>query len=253
MPVHDWTRVHAGTFQHFHNAWITHLAEALNGGILPRGYYAMSEQHAGLLIPDVLTLRVPEETAEESADDGGGLAIAEAPPKVAKRLIASPEATYRLLRRTLAIRHVSHDRVVALLEIVSPANKDRESSVDDIADKIDWALRYGCHVLLVDLLPPGTYDPRGIHGAIWDRYGSPSEDEISTEKPLTLSAYVAQRLAEAYVERMAVGDKLPGMPLFLRSDAYVNVPLEGTYGTAHCGLPLHLREILDGRRAPETG
>ena len=36
MPVHDWTRVQAGTFHHFHCAWITHLAEALNGGSCQR-------------------------------------------------------------------------------------------------------------------------------------------------------------------------------------------------------------------------
>ncbi|HEV3255720.1 MAG TPA: DUF4058 family protein, partial [Gemmataceae bacterium] len=47
MPVHDWTRVNAGAFHDFHSAWIIHLKEALNGGLLPEGYYAMAEQHAG--------------------------------------------------------------------------------------------------------------------------------------------------------------------------------------------------------------
>ena len=46
MPVHDWTKVNAGTFYDFHTGWITHLKEALNGGLLPDGYYAMSE-HIG--------------------------------------------------------------------------------------------------------------------------------------------------------------------------------------------------------------
>ncbi len=32
MPVHDGTRVDAGVFHSFHNAWITHLAETLNKG-----------------------------------------------------------------------------------------------------------------------------------------------------------------------------------------------------------------------------
>jgi hypothetical protein len=45
MPIHDWTRVQAGTFHHFHCAWITHMAEALNEGILPAGFYVMAEQH----------------------------------------------------------------------------------------------------------------------------------------------------------------------------------------------------------------
>lgn len=54
MPVHDWSRVKAGIFHDFHNAWITHLKEALNGGLLPEGYYALSEQHVGRVITDIL-------------------------------------------------------------------------------------------------------------------------------------------------------------------------------------------------------
>jgi len=54
MPLHDWTRVDAGTFHHFHSIWITHLSEWLNGGALPEGYYALAEQHAGLMVGDVL-------------------------------------------------------------------------------------------------------------------------------------------------------------------------------------------------------
>lgn len=40
MPVHDWTRVNTGTFHDFHSAWITHLRDALNGGLLPRVLHA---------------------------------------------------------------------------------------------------------------------------------------------------------------------------------------------------------------------
>ena len=43
MPAHDWTRVGAGILHHFHNAWITEIANALNGGVLPPEYYALSE------------------------------------------------------------------------------------------------------------------------------------------------------------------------------------------------------------------
>lgn len=34
MAVHDWSRVKPGIFHDFHNAWITHLKETLNGGLL---------------------------------------------------------------------------------------------------------------------------------------------------------------------------------------------------------------------------
>ena len=44
MPIHDWTKVDAGIFHHFHNGWITRLSDALNDGLLPKGYYALAEQ-----------------------------------------------------------------------------------------------------------------------------------------------------------------------------------------------------------------
>ena len=56
MPTHDWSRVSAGTFHDFHGGWIVELRNALNGGILPAGYYAMAEQVAQDEDPDVLAL-----------------------------------------------------------------------------------------------------------------------------------------------------------------------------------------------------
>jgi hypothetical protein len=63
MPVHDWTRVKAGIFHDFHNAWITHLKETPNAGLLPTGYYALGEQHAGRIVTDILTLHEDERVA----------------------------------------------------------------------------------------------------------------------------------------------------------------------------------------------
>src|SRR4051794_39558080 len=59
MPVHDWTRVEAGVFHDFHNCWLADLRNRLNGSILPEGHYAMTEQHAGASIADILTLHPP--------------------------------------------------------------------------------------------------------------------------------------------------------------------------------------------------
>jgi len=46
MPIHDWTRVPAGTCHFFHQRWISALADALNAGGLPEGYFAMSIDRA---------------------------------------------------------------------------------------------------------------------------------------------------------------------------------------------------------------
>ena len=243
MPVHDWTRVDAGTFHAFHLAWITHLSEALNGGLLPNGYYAMAEQHGGRLVGDILTLRSPPSVAAPPGGNGG-LAVADAPPRVRHRLTVSSAA--RELRRTLAIRHVTSDRIVALLEMVAPANKDRPLSVEQFANKAEMALRQGVHVVVADLFPPGPHDPQGMHGAIWERFDE-APCLLPPDEPLTLVSYLALRMPEACLEHLAVGSTLVEMPLFLDLDCYIDLPLESTYMTAYRGMPARWRLVLEGQ------
>src|SRR5262249_13366021 len=131
MPVHDWTRVDAGIFHDFHQAWNAELRGALNSGLLPPDYYALIEQHAGRLIPDLLTLHV-RARRPPPPPPAGGMAVAKVRPKIRRRLTAP----VRPSRRTVAIRHVSGHRLVALVEIVSPANKDRAESVPAFTDKV---------------------------------------------------------------------------------------------------------------------
>lgn len=243
MPVHDWTPVDAGTFHAFHTALITHLSEALNDGLLPAGYYALPEQHGGRLIADVLTLQVPPAAPPPAGE--GGVAVAETPPRVNRKLSLSPAA--RGSQRTLAIRHVSGHRIVALVEITSPANKDRAAHVAQFADKAEMAFWHGINLLLVDLFPPGPHDPQGMRGAIWERF----DDEpyvLPPNEPLTLGSYVAGPSPVVYLEHLAVGSPLVEMPLFLNPDRYINVPLEPTYLAAYRGMPAFWRGVLEGRQ-----
>src|SRR5438105_328181 len=90
MPAHDWTRVTAGTFHAFHLAWIAEIQRSLNGGLLPEGYYALAEQVAGEIFPDVLMLQQSGDGKEASGHresfGGGGsaavLAVAQSPSRV---------------------------------------------------------------------------------------------------------------------------------------------------------------------------
>ncbi|MCY2962340.1 MAG: DUF4058 domain-containing protein, partial [Planctomycetota bacterium] len=94
MPIHDWTRVDAGIFHDFHHAWIFEIKRTLNRGILPADYYAMAVQVAGGLGPDVLSLPRNDEgpaqgqSGRESGD--GGVALADAPPRVAFHMVDEP-------------------------------------------------------------------------------------------------------------------------------------------------------------------
>jgi Protein of unknown function (DUF4058) len=251
MPIHDWTRVEAGIFHDFHTVWIAALRSSLNDGLLPEGYYALAEQHAGRAIADVLTLHTsPEPPGPEwSPPASGGIAVAEAPPRVWRRQTVEPSTRGR--RRSVAIRHVSGHRLIALIEIVSPANKDRSQHVEELAHKAVAALERGVHVLLIDLFPPGLHDPAGIHGSIvqaLDEYAA--SYVLPSEAPLTLASYVAGTRVEIYLEHLAVGALMVEMPLFLRPDRYVNVPLEATYQAAYRGFPEFWRAVIEGR-SPE--
>lgn len=252
MPVHDWPRVDAGVFHAFHMGWNWQLQEALNGGLLPPDYYSLVEQQtvrededASRRVADLLTLHASPSRGGFAPLPAiqGGLALAEAPPKVRHRATREPD--YHAQRRTLAIRHVSGHRLVAVVEIVSPANKDRIRHVGQLVSKIEAFLDAGVHVLLVDLFPPGVYDPHGIHGAI-GRWIDPSGGtyQSRSDEPLTLASYRAAETTEAFFEHLAVGQGLPEMPLFFDLERYVNVPLETTYDAAFAAMPQFWREQL---------
>jgi hypothetical protein len=148
----------------------------------------------------------------------------------------------------LTIRHVSDHRIVALLEIIAPGNKDRTSCVEDFVEKVESALERVVHVLVADLFPPGKHDPQGIHGAIWMRYGA-EDYVVPSEQRLTLVSYRADGVGvEAYVEHLTVGDPLAEMPMFLNSDFYINIPLEVTYQEAYRGVPAFWRDVLEGKQ-----
>src|SRR5262245_40075430 len=128
MPVHDWTRVEAGIFHHFHHTWIDEISRVLNRGLLPPDHYALAEQIAGGLGPDVLTLQAPingpglPRPGERPVSRGGTVTIDAAPPRV--WLHAKPEIdVYAAKAKVIAIRHTRNHRVVAIVEIVSPGNK----------------------------------------------------------------------------------------------------------------------------------
>lgn len=258
MPIHDWTRVEAGIFHHFHHEWISTISRALNAGVLPADFYALAEQVAGGFGPDVLTLEhlrsEPARAGEDespgpSSGGNGGIALATSPPKT--RFTATSETeTYARRRSRIAVRHTSGDQVVAVIEIVSPGNKARRHALAAFVEKALEFLDAGIHLLIVDLFPPGRLDPQGIHGAIWSEIEA-DDFQLPPDGPLTLVAYSAGLLKQAFIEPIAPGATLPVMPLFLDPNGYVPVPLEETYQSAFEAVPTRWREEIG--RLPKQG
>jgi len=238
MPMHDWKKVEAAIFHAFHHDWITAIGQALNAGLLPADYYALPEQVAAGFGPDVLTLQT-----QPPGDPAGAVTATQPRPKT--RYTAETAAEfYRREKSSIVVRHVSGDRMVAVLEIVSPGNKSTREGFRAFVNKACDLLENGIHLLLVDPFPPTKRDPEGIHSAIW---GEVTDDLFvpPVDKPLTLFAYETGPTTRAYIEPIAVGDALADMPLFLEPDHYVAVPFEATYMAALSAMPLRWRRVLE--------
>lgn len=238
MPIHDWTRMEPGDFHHFHQAWITYIADHLNGGVLPPEFMALSEQVTGRPIPDVVTPQT-----RNTQGSAGGVGLAPAPAPSARVVQKLERINYARRKDRVVIRH-GRGRVVAIIELVSPGNKDSRNAIRSFVEKAAEILNQGIHLVVVDLFPPTPRDPQGIHKAIWDEFGEMPFDFLP-DKPLTVASYIGGDLPTAYVESVGLGDPLPSIPLFLTEYDYEPCPLEATYMEAWAVFPAMLKELMD--------
>jgi hypothetical protein len=243
MPIHDWSRKPPGLFHHFHQRWAVSICDALNAGHLPQGFYALLDQRAAGVVPDVITLEMQPTNGGRHVSRGG-IAVADAPPKTWFTSQASDEDIYAAKADRIAIYHPMGD-VVAIIEIVSPGNKNSRHAIRSFVEKTIDFLGQGVHVLIIDLFPPSARDPHGIHKVIWDDIWE-EPFELPPGKPLTLAAYSAGIPKKTFVEPVAVGDPLPDMPVFLDSATYILAPLEPTYLATWKTCPQPLRELISG-------
>ncbi|MCI0681045.1 MAG: DUF4058 family protein [Gemmataceae bacterium] len=247
MPIHDWTRIPAGLFHDFHQTWSIQLKIALNSGILPKGLAALVEQRAGTKVLDVLAIESRSGARRRQDDNSSGLLTLERP--TATITYRTTNEIYAGRANRIVIKH-HLGRTVAVIEILSPGNKDSRAAVRDFVDKTIDFLRAGIHVLIVDLFPPSPRDPLGMHKLIWDEISDepfafpPGKDRI-------LASYETGPEKSAFVEPIAVGDAMPDMPLFVTEGIHIKVPLEPTYQSAWQACPEALQEAVVTGVIPE--
>ncbi len=233
MPLHDWTRVPDNVFHDLHTSWSVILKRTLNQRLLPEGYLARTEEYAGPYQTDVLTLEV-----------GAGLATpreeAVAPEPTAT--IAPPRFATRRQRR-VTVFSAADERRVAVIEVVSPGNKDSQARAGWFEAKLGDYLAAGLHLALIDLLP-ATGPAPGIAAAVARELGAaeavPAEGRAATsfERRLTPDE------VRVYHRGLVLGSGLPPLPLFLEPGLHVELPLEETYDEAVASLPRRDRERL---------
>ena len=164
MPMHDWSRVPAGLFHHFHQHWSIEIAATLNRGRLPKGVAALVEQRSGPKESDVLAIESRGRPRPGFNDDP---AIATMTPPVTRFVSRTTKQIYATRANLIVLKH-HLGRTIAVIEIVSPVKKDSRAALRDLVDKTIEFLRAGIHVLAIDLFPPTPRDPLGIHKVIWD-------------------------------------------------------------------------------------
>jgi len=242
MPIHDWSKVPAGDFHHFHQCWSAEIANQLNRGRLPKGYEAKVEQKTIGSEPVVVAVS----TGRFSADNGSGSGTAtliRPMAAVSQRVQDSDSRAYAKKANRIAIRH-GRGQLVAAIEIVSPGNKDARVPFNEFVDKVVKFLHAGVHFVVVDLFPPTKRDPNGLYRAIRDAFAD--DDYVPPkDKPLTAVAFDATDDMTSYLEPLAVGDMLPGLPLFLARDVYVELPLEASCAITWQSLPESMRADLE--------
>jgi hypothetical protein len=246
MPIHDWKSGYHGVFHDFHQTWIVRIKEALNKR-LPKGYYALTEQSAtggpkSSIEADILALH-----SKDIDVPSGGTLTAERPK--AKIEASSELARYARKQSRVAIRHTSHNRVVAVVEVVSPGNKNRRLHFSRFVRKAVGLLERGVHLSVFDILTPTRPCPRGVHAAIWEELGQeappfdPAFPYSSTGYNVTDAGTI-----DAFVEPLSLGSPLVDVPIFLHGSAHVMIPSEETYLSAWEAVPEYCQAmILAGR------
>src|SRR5437016_8153442 len=101
MPIHDWTRVPAGLFHHFHQDWSIEIARTLNRGLLPKGVAALVEQRAGPRESDVLAIE--RQSRPRSSGLDGGVAMMQ--PPVTRFMSRTTNQIYATRANRIVVRH----------------------------------------------------------------------------------------------------------------------------------------------------
>jgi Protein of unknown function (DUF4058) len=216
-------------WESFHAAWASTLANALNHDLLPPGYVALEHVHRGAAI-EIDVGSFADSTAGGQSD-GRGTATATRPVWLPAaeplQLPASfpPGCTVEILSteggRTL----------VAAIELVSPANKDRARHRRLFAAKCATYLSRGIGLIIVDVV---TSRLSNLHNELidlldlGDQFRMPSQQWLYSVAYRPLRVEGADRI-DTWPVALAVGGPLPTMPLSLEAEECIPVDLGAAY------------------------
>jgi hypothetical protein len=185
----------------FHHAWATHIAEHLNRSALPADFFAEPEIGLGPAI--------------QLSQLNNCMDVCE----------------------VRVYQDMEKPQLCTVIELVCPANKVRPGGSQTFTTKCASYLKESVPVIVVDIVTERTAK---LHSdlmiALFDSQtdgASPNHLYSATYRPVGLQN---QGRIEIWLEEFTLGDPLPVMPLWLKSDLCLPLQLEETYNTTCAGL-----------------
>jgi hypothetical protein len=224
MPLHDWTD--RPGWEGLLIFWMTEIARRLRVD-LPPGYRAVigsSPLAAVGAVPVKPDVAVTNGTAPH-------------PPVSPAPSDSVPEPDVEVAVATLeedtSVQIEQSGRLVAVVELVSPRNKDRPSARDQYAARYLGYLRGGVHLLLIDVhrRPVGFSFPQLIAANLGQELSAtPAPSAVSYR--VGAPAATGGRMLGVWQHGLTVGESLPRLPLALTADDVVMTDLDATYAHA---------------------
>lgn len=216
---HRWDAVHGG--------WPMEIVRTLFE-LLPAGFVAEPQvYHPAPFEVDVSMIEEDDRVAQSAAGGGGTATLAASAPTLTVPADLNELDEYE-------VRVYDEDRLrtlVAAIEIVSPANKDRPESREQFVNHVAALLRQDVCVAIVDIV---TTRHANLYTELLARLGR--TDPSLADPPMLYAVTLRGRkplkqrsLLDAWFFPLAVGAGLPTIPLWLGPDLRIELPLDPSY------------------------
>ncbi len=236
MPLRDHFRppvTNFASWEELHGAWPSTIAYRLNT-LLPPEYRSGVKIHMGIAVEiDIAAFELVNASdlgTGRSADDGLAWEAASPTLLLDTDELTPPEYEVRVYDQRYT------RRLVAVIEIVSPRNKDRAVARDAFVSKCHAFLQQAVCVVIVD---PVTERSVNLYAELAVRIGA--NPPATVDKSLYAVScrsrgFQGRHREEAWEHTLQIGIPLPTLSLWLNESHYVPLELERTYEETCKGL-----------------
>jgi Protein of unknown function (DUF4058) len=230
VPLHNWTKLTG--WEGVHIFWMTELARWLKSRLPPEykafiGASPMLGIDVGTFKPDVGVQSLSTPILGPSAN-GSHSALASIETEK-----PDLEAAVATLQEDTSVMVEQSGRLVSVIELISPRNKDRPESRIHFCNRYLSYMKNGVHMLMVDVFArPADFSFAQTIAAEFGIEPPPFVAPLAVSYRVGEPAAAGGRMLGVWQRRLVVDHPLPQMPLPLLGKQLLFVDLEATYNRA---------------------